>query len=104
MTKFTYDELKEAMDFLVEHWGEDGKRVIEAVFNEAEDDLINRSMSFKEFLQFCTACGGNWGGMLLSGLKRIHPTVWEAIPDNMGDYAWPCICYTLLLCGVDTKG
>lgn len=104
MTKFTYDEIKEAMDFLVEHWGEDGKRVIEAVFNETEDGLINRSMPFKEFLQSCTACGGNWGGMLLSGLKRLHPTVWEAIPDNMGDYAWPCICYTLLLCGVDTKG
>ena len=101
--KFTYDEIKEAMDFLVEHWGEDGKRVIEAVFNEVEDDLINRSMFFKEFLQSCTTCGGNWGGMLLSGLKRLHPTVWKAIPDDMGIYAWPCICYTLLLCGIDMK-
>lgn len=103
MTKFTYDELKEAMDFLVEHWGEDGKRVIEAILNRSDRNLAH-GLSMKGFLESCTACGGNWGGMLLTGIKRLYPTVWEAIPDNMGDYAWPCICYTLLLCGVDTKG
>ena len=31
---FTYDEIKEAHDALIEGWGEDGKRVIEAIFNE----------------------------------------------------------------------
>lgn len=101
--KLTYDEIKEAMDFLVEHWGENGKRVIEAIFNR-NDPNLDHGMSMKGFLESCTACGGNWGGMLLTGIKRLYPTVWEAIPDNMGDYAWPCICYTLLLCGVDTKG
>lgn len=101
--KFTYDEIKEAMDFLVEHWGEDGKRVIETIFNR-NDPNLDHGMSMKGFLESCTACGGNWGGMLLTGIKRLYPTVWGAIPDNMGDYAWPCICYTLLLCGVDTKG
>ena len=30
---FTYDEIKEAHDTLIKGWGEDGKRVIEAIFN-----------------------------------------------------------------------
>ena len=100
--KFTYDEIKEAMDFLVEHWGEDGKRVIEAIFNLDDHNLV-RGMSMREFLQSCTACGGNWGGMLLSGIKRLCPTVWNIIPNDMGTHAWGCICYTLMLLGVDTK-
>lgn len=101
--RFTYDEIKEAQDNLVKWWGEDGKRVIEAIFNLEDDNLV-RGMTMKEFLQSCTACGGNWGGMLLSGIKRHCTTVWDAIPNDMGDYAWPCICYTLMLLGVDTKG
>lgn len=102
--RFTYDEIKEAQDNLVRWWGEDGKRVIEAIFNlHVEGEILYRGMSMKEFLQSCTACGGNWGGMLLSGIKRLFPNVWKAIPENMGDYAWPCICYTLMLCGIDTK-
>ena len=96
--RFTYDEIKEAQDFLVEHWGEDGKRVIEAIFN-----IHTVPLTMKRFLDNCTACGGNWGGMLLSGIKVLYPDVWDAIPDNMGDYAWACICYTLLLLRVNTK-
>lgn len=101
--RFTYDEIKEAQDNLVRWWGEDGKRVIEAIFNMDGDTINVRGMTMKEFLQSCTACGGNWGGMLLSGIKHLFPNVWKAIPENMGDYAWPCICYTLMLCGIDTK-
>lgn len=59
-----------------------------------------KEMSFEEFLSHCTACGGNWGGMLLTGIKKLFPHVWEAIPDNMGCFAWEGICTTLSLCGV----
>jgi len=100
---FTYDEIKEAHDALIKGWGEDGKRVIEAIFNLEDDNLV-RGMTMKEYMQSCTACGGNWGGMLLTGIKRLCPTVWDAIPNDMGDYAWACICYTLMLLGIDTKG
>lgn len=102
-TNFTYNEIKEAQDFLIEHWGEDGEKVIAAAFNLGEDELIVRGMPMSEFLQSCTACGGNWGGMLLSGLKKLAPSVWAVIPDNMGVYAWAGICYTLMLCGINTK-
>lgn len=96
--KFTYDEIKEAQDFLVENWGEDGKRVIEAIF-----ECSTTPISMKEFMEWCTACGGNWGGMLLSGVKKLYPKVWNAIPQNMGTHAWGCICYTLMLLRIDTK-
>lgn len=58
-------------------------------------------MNCKEFLNYCTDCGGNWGGMLLSGLKVLRPSVWDSIPNVMGSQAWGCICSTLILCGVD---
>ena len=98
VTEFTYDEIKEAQDFLVEHWGEDGKRVIETIFN-----IPTHKMSMREFLEKCSACGGNWGGMFLSGIKRLYGPVWDVIPNDMGIHAWSCICYTLMLLGVDTK-
>ena len=101
--KFTYDEIKEAQDNLVRWWGEDGKRVIEAIFNYTDDNINWRGTSVNEFFQVCTACGGNWGGMLLSGIKELFPSVWDAIPQNMGTHAWECICYTLMLLGIDTK-
>lgn len=90
--------ITEAQNTLVEHWGEKGEKVIELC---AKVQPFNQS--FKAFLEHCTACGGNWGGMLLSGVKELYPEVWEAIPDDMGCFAWICICSTLILCGVDTS-
>lgn len=95
---FTYDEIKENMDILVEDWGEDGKRVIELAF---ENPL---HISYKMFLDHCVAMGGNWGGMLLSGLKELRPEIWDAIPDDMGHRAFIAICATIQLLGIDTKG
>ena len=60
-------------------------------------------MSFKDFLDLCTACGGNWGGMLLSGVRRLYPDVWDAIPEDMGVHAWGTICSLLIILGVDTS-
>ena len=93
-----YKDIKKAQDYIVEQWGEDGEKVVTACYYSRKE-----AMSNKDFLSNCTACGGNWGGMLLSGIKRLFPNVWDAIPNDMGDYAWPCLCYTLMLCGIDTK-
>ena len=92
-----YDELQKDMELLVNSWGDAGKRVIELCW---ADPL---KMSMNDYLNECTACGGNWGGMLLSGLKRLRPAIYEAIPDNMGSFAWACICSTLELLGIDSK-
>ena len=94
----TYKDITCAQEAVVEYWGEDGKKVIEAAYH-----VTPFNNTFKEFLTHCTACGGNWGGMLLSGIRELYPTVWEVIPDDMGIMAWAGICNTLILCGVDTS-
>ena len=93
----SYEMIKEAQDNLNEYWGDAGKSVIEEC---AKVTPFNGT--FKSFLEHCTACGGNWGGMLLSGLRELYPDVWDVIPDDMGCFAWQAICSTLILCGVDT--
>lgn len=95
MTKYEY--IIEAQQFLVDNWEDAGKKVIETCFR-----MTPFNNSFDAFLDHCSACGGNWGGMLLTGIKRLYPEVWEAIPNDMGINVWPCLLYTLLLLGVDT--
>lgn len=82
-------------EYIVYNWGESVLTVI--------DRQNKKPMLMKEFLDYCTACGGNWGGMLLTGIKELWPEVWEVIPDNMGSLAWPCLCTTLRLLGVDAE-
>jgi hypothetical protein len=41
--------------------------------------------------------------MFLTGIKRLYPNVYNAIPDDMGIFAFMCIGMTMLLCGVDTS-
>ena len=94
----TYEQIIEAQSFLAEHWGENGKIVIVEAQKATKGNI-----TFKSFLEHCTPCGGNWGGMILSGIRELWPNVWDAIPDDMGCFAFPCLIYTLILCGVDTS-
>lgn len=94
----TYEMIDNAQKDIIMAWDDAGKKVIEIC---ARSNPIN--LSAAEFLKHCTACGGNWGGMLLSGLRKLRPEVWEAIPDDMGSLAWLGIGSTLILCGVDTS-
>lgn len=71
------------MDFILEHWGEQGQLVIDACAHAHA-----QSITYDEFLDHCTACGGNWGGMLLTSIKALYPEVYEAIPEHMGNKAF----------------
>ena len=93
-----YEMIQTAQAQLITSQGDDGQRVIEEA---AKVNPFNGNS--KQFLKHCTACGGNWGGMLLTGIHKLYPAVWEAIPDDMGVFAWACICSVLILCGVDTS-
>lgn len=93
----TYDDIINAQECLVENWGEAGRAIIAQCWQEKRF-----GDSFTHFLDSCTACGGNWGGMLLTGVKQLYPKVYELVPDAMGIKAWVCICNLLLLLGVDT--
>ena len=92
-----YNYIIEAQNGLVDNWGEDGKKVIAQCFQERAfgGDIT-------AFLKFCTAHGGNWGGMFLSGIDYLYPEVYALIPNEMGPSAFTCIMYTMLLLGVKT--
>lgn len=79
-------------EFIVALWKEDGVKVLEAI---SAQNII--PMTMPEFLNNCLACGGDWGAMLLTGIKALYPDVYEAIPDDMGHFAFRCICETLEL-------
>ena len=94
MKNYTTAELRDMSDrdFISAIWGE---AVIQAI-----DMQDTTPMTMQDFLSHCTACGGNWGGMLLTGMRKLFPAVYDAIPDNMGMFAWNGICATLNLLGV----
>lgn len=94
MKNYTAAELRDMpdRDFISVIWGE---AVIQAI--DAQDTI---PMTIQDFLSHCTACGGNWGGMLLTGMRELFPAVYDAIPDNMGRFAWNGICATLNLLNI----
>ena len=93
----TFKMIQDAQNQIIDSWGEAGEKVIEEC---AKVTPFNNGS--KAFLEHCTACGGNWGGMLLSGIRKLYPEVWDAIPGVLGVYAFNNICSVLILCGVDT--
>lgn len=83
----------EAIQLVKERWGDDILALV---------CLTSKTpMTFKKFLAHCTTCGGNWGGMLLTGINELYPEVWKAIPDDMGWNPFSTICALLVLLGVD---
>ena len=91
-------DITTAITTIKEDWGADGEKVTLACFHE---NPYNRSIG--DFLSECTACGGDWGAMLLSGIKRLYPKVYDAIPNEMGRSAWNDICLLLILLGIDAS-
>ena len=92
----TTKDFSEALDYVRTEWGDD--IIKEICFAE------KKPMPLDEFFTYCTACGGNWGGMLLTGVRELYPAVWDAIPDNMGVNAFATICNLLFLLNIDTRG
>lgn len=80
------------MEYVRQNWKEDGDKVLEAIARQN-----TKAMTGDEFMSHCNACGGNWGGMLLSGINRLYPEVYKAIPDHMGKNAFMVICSILNL-------
>lgn len=80
-------------------WGGDGLRVIEEC-----EKAVPFAYGVKEFLaKYCTCCGGNWGGMLLTGIQELYPDVYDAIPEEMGVFSFVGITSVLNLLGIDTS-
>ena len=87
------------MQTLRERWGEAAELVI------AECSKVNFDGNCAEFMKHCTACGGNWGGMLCTGIKALFPSVYAALPEKLGRNgfeAFDNLVTVLNLCGVNT--
>jgi hypothetical protein len=41
---------------------------------------------WKEFLNHCYACGGNWTRMLMTGIQNRYPERWEALEDKTWEF------------------
>ena len=55
-------------------------------------------MTFNEFLDQCSSCGGNWTAMLMTGIKAVAPAVYEEMPDRSFSFDEVCfivnhLCY-----------
>jgi hypothetical protein len=98
---FTAKELSEfdGTDFIIAVWKEKGIAIVEYI-----KTLNVTPQPMENFLSFCTPCGGNWGGMLLSGLKELYPTIWELIPENMGVFGFGALCDVISLLGYFKEG
>lgn len=80
---------------LVALWGDEAHKVLNTI------DTTNAPiMSGNDFLSHCTACGGNWCAMLLTGIKALYPEVYDAIPDDMGKHAFYAIGTVLELLNI----
>lgn len=72
-------DIEAARKAIIENWGDDGNIVLQEISSS-----VPFNGPIKDFLDHCTPCGGNWGGMLLTGIRELWPNVWNAIPENMG--------------------
>lgn len=51
---------------------------------------VNTVPTLDEFLSKCTACGGNWTAMFLSGIKAVDPWLFERLPDITFEFDEVC--------------
>ncbi len=93
----TYDLIRSSQEYLVNEWGEQGKRVIEECaqvtpYNGGVDSFVSI---------ICTDCKGDQCATLQSGIYTLYPNVFHAIPNYMGRNAFTCLTAVLALCGID---
>lgn len=82
--------------FIAACWKESGISVLAAIDRQHITPMTNDHF----ISNHCLACGGDWGAMLLTGIKSLYPEVYDAIPDDMGHFAWRCLCSVVTLLGI----
>lgn len=87
--------LKTEEEFVVAAWGLPGFTIVQVC-----NAIKAPRMTYEDFLSHCTACGGDWGAMLLSGIHELYPLIWDLIPDDMGVNAFGVICNVMRLLNI----
>lgn len=96
MKRMEVTDIWEIQSEIIRDWEEAGKAVCKLAYYA---DKFGGS--FEKFLTHCTTCGGNWGGLLLSGIRELYPEIYEAIPEKMGRNAFADLIHLLRLLGVE---
>ena len=47
-------------------------------------------MTLDTFMNHCTACGGNWTAMIMTGIKEVAPEVYDQMPDRTYEFDEVC--------------
>ena len=47
-------------------------------------------MTLDTFMKHCTACGGNWTAMIITGIKEVAPGVYDQMPDRTYEFDEVC--------------
>ena len=73
---------------------------IEDLRGKDKPSEVEGIMSMKDFMNKCTACGGNWGAMLLTGIKRVFPYNYEEVEKeyNSMDFSHGGVYPFMFLC------
>jgi len=64
--------------------------------------MANNTYTFETFLSNCTACGGNWTQMFLTGIKACWPSIYDAMPDWSYEFDEVCFIVETLCSDKDT--
>lgn len=102
MMEYYTKKEEEATNTLCREWGREvAMNVIDKAIREPLDN-----MTMHDFVKnHCIACGGDWGAMILTGIKDLSPATYEAIPEKMGSNgfkAFSNLITLLYFLGVDT--
>lgn len=84
---------QELRRYVSKNWG---NNVLTAIDNQ---HII--PMTVNDFMNQCTPCDSNYTKMFLTGIQKLYPEVYNAIPENKGRHAWTSTCTTLALLGVE---
>ena len=87
---------KEAREFIIKEWEDRGKAIVDYI-----ETLDTSPKPLDKFWEHCTACGGDWGAMILTGIRELYPALWDLIPDHMGIFAFGLLCEVLNLLGYE---
>ena len=60
-------------------WKNDGLKIATEIYS-----LNPQGMSSEDFLKYCTVDKNSTLHTLLSGIQKLFPEVWAAIPEDMG--------------------
>lgn len=85
-------------DMIRDDWGECAEAIIEAC-NRAEP----ASADFEAFIEECVDCGDAWGLTLLTGISKLFPEVYFAMPGYLGKETWGGLLPILALCGLEPE-